>query len=176
MQLPTALASFDIRITGGSDYLWNCFGDAKPYLLESDNEHCTLGVVFDTHTQRVLIFEAWDKLREREYIWIEPTVRDAYEQEHKDRGFVFLESMDDKRFTEVDVEEDILEKAQAMHQGLSYDERVLVNVDMDDAVFLKVARAAHEMDVTINEFAERALEEFVNNHKHLLEESKDATA
>jgi hypothetical protein len=98
------------RITGGSDYGWQCYGtnsqildfqniDKKPYA------HC----VFDRETQTVYEIVVEVPNHTQAYRWINLDFRDAYYKESNDRGLDPNNAWDNVSFTHVDTEELILE-------------------------------------------------------------------
>lgn len=48
---------------------------------------------------------------------------------------------------------------------------VNIEIDIDNATFLKIAQMAHEKDITFNEMAIEILNEFIDKNKDLLDES-----
>jgi hypothetical protein len=160
----------DFKITGGSDYGWDCFGPNARYM---DSESETLNeygvhAVFDTMDQKVYCIEAWDYPNDRAYRWIDPAYVKAHAKACAKHNVDLYSACDTMNFTDLDVEADILEKAKAIVLQETYDERVQVQVDMSDSDMLKYMKLAHEMDITFNELVEQALKEAID----LAEESK----
>jgi hypothetical protein len=153
------------KITGGSEYGWDCFGPNARYLDCDDSEGCdgaySINAVFDSRTQQVYIVEVWDYANDREYRWIDK----AYVKDHMKacakHNVDLYESMDGRNYIDLDVEEDILEKANALVNGVEYDTRVKVPVDFSDEDLLHYMKLAHELDITFNELVERALKEAI---------------
>jgi predicted HicB family RNase H-like nuclease len=58
-----------------------------------------------------------------------------------------------------------MEKAQAIVAVQDYDTRISVPVDFTDEEILRYAKLAHEKDITLNQFIEQALREFLEHHK-----------
>lgn len=156
------------RITEGSEYLWTCFGP-NAYQMDSWNGvhgkggH-TVCMVFDTHTQTVYSLEAWDYTNDRCYRWINPDYIDAYKEECLGRNIDYDEAFDDVKFIDLELAEDILEKAQAIVEGREYDTRVQVPLDLPDDVLFQMMKLAHERDLTLNEFAEDMLRDFIKDY------------
>lgn len=158
------------RITEGSDYLWACYG-SDVYQLDSWNgkhngpgSH-TINIVFDTQTQIVYEMQAWDHNTDRAYRWIHPDYVDAVKTEYLTRGIDFNEACDDLKFTDLDVEEDIIEKATAIAAGSEYDERVQLTLDLTDEEKFRLMSMAHEKDMTLNQFVEHMLESEIERLK-----------
>lgn len=59
--------------------------------------------------------------------------------------------------------------ARELVEEITYNDDGTVNIPLDltDNEFLKIARAAHELDITINEFMVRAVEEEINREKNI---------
>ena len=151
------------RITEGSDYLWRCYGN-DVYQLDSSNtenigpdQGYNVAIVFDTKTQVVYEMQAWDYSTDRAYRWIHPDYVNAVKVEHISRGINFNDACDDIKFTDLDVEEDIIEKSTAIANGQPYDNRVLLSLDLTDHEKFTLMMMAHEADVTFNTFIENLL-------------------
>jgi hypothetical protein len=119
----------------------------------------TICIVFDTVDQTVYEMEAWDYCNEREYRWIHPDYFKAHKKEAKKRGLKHRNSFDDRNFIDLDVEEDILEKARAIFLGEEYDTRVTIQLEIGEENEIMLMRLAHENDMTVNQYVEKILKE-----------------
>lgn len=153
----------DYRITEGSAYQWQCFGP-DAYCLDSwngDQEGHTLSIIFDTRDQTVYQTQVYDYARNRAYRMTNPDFKQEFDQECEDRDVRDIAWEDDEvgsvGYVDLDVEEDFIEKAEAIIHGLDYDTRVQVPVDFSDQELLTYMKLAHEQDITFNELVERAL-------------------
>ena len=149
------METIDYKITDGDEYCWQCYGP-NARSLDSwngqwDDTGNTVTMVFDTKTQVVYQMEAWDYKNEREYRWLNPDFKDAFEAESKQRGISSVESLDDKKFIDLETTEDILEKARAIVLGEKYDTRVSVPINLSEAETLALMLMAHEQDITFNQ-------------------------
>jgi len=151
------------RITEGSEYGWQCFGP-DAYRLDSwngDQDGHTLSILFDTRTQAVYQVEAIDYKNERAYRFTNPEFKQDFEDEVQDRGIDDMAwERDDGspvQYTDLEVEEDWLEKARAIANEEDYDTRVSVPVDFTDEELLEYMIMAHQRDQTFNQFVEEAL-------------------
>ena len=154
------------RITEGSDYGWNCYGP-NAYQLDSWNgnqDGYSIGIVFDTDTQVVYQMDAHDYKNSRAYRWIHPDYKKKNDQETLERMIDADEAWDDVRYVDLEVADDMLEKARAIASDLDYDTRVSVPIDLDDSELLHLALAAHKEDVTLNQYIGKILEQAVKNH------------
>lgn len=152
------------RINEGSEYMWSCYGDSV-YQLDSSNPEYTgpdqgynVAVVFDTKTQVVYEMQAWDYALDRAYRWIHPDYVNAVKAEYLSRQIDFSEACDELKFTDLDVEEDIIEKATAIANGQPYDTRVQLTLDLTDEEKFRLMTMAHERDLTLNQLIESVLE------------------
>lgn len=160
----------DYRITEGSDYQWACFGPTA-YRLDSwngDQDGHTVSVLFDTHSQEVYQVEAFDYSNERAYRMTNPKYKDLYNEEceHRDVMDMAWERDDGTpvEYVDLDVEEDFIEKARAIVNGVEYDTRVKVSVEFTDDELLTYMKMAHDRDMTFNEFVEMALQSAIDSH------------
>ena len=151
----------DYRITEGSEYLWKCFGPNAHSLdcWNGDFEGFSIGIVFDTKNTTVYKFEAHDYNKQNSYRWIHPNYREAHNNESKSRGVDIKEAYDDVNFIDIDVADDIIEKATHIVMGIDYDERVQVPLDLPESLMNKLFRIAHDQDITLNELVENILKE-----------------
>lgn len=166
--------TIDYRITEGCDYGWDCFGP-KAYCLSSWNgEHDghSFSITFDTEFQTVYQVEAFDYQRNRAYRLIHPDCVKDYQEEAKYRQIDPNEAWDDVKFVNLETDEDWLEKAQAIISGEDYDTRVSVPLNIPKDELLVIFQAAHERDMTLNEFVEEALKEAIADFERDPEEFK----
>ena len=75
------------------------------------------------------------------------------------------QAWDDVDYVDLETNDDWLEKAEAIFAGEDYDTRVQVPVDFSDEDLLEYMKMAHDMDITFNEFVERALIKAIKDHK-----------
>lgn len=159
----------DYRITEGSEYGWRCFG-SYAYCLDSWNgeyDGYTISIVFDTQTQTVYEAEAWDYARNRVYRLRHPDYVAAYDAEAKQRGIDPNQAMknDDGtplKYIDLEVEEDWLDKAGSIVQGLDYDTRVQMPITLPDDALFRLMQLAHEQDLTLNQFMENILRDEID--------------
>jgi len=160
------LEVIDLKITGGEDYYWGCYGSNARF-LESDYSaangySCT--AIFDSETQTVYELEAHDFNNERSYRWINPDYEFLMIAEANKRGVSKDNAYDGVEFVDV-ILEDFFEKASAIVSGDEYDTRVIVPIDFDDATFMFIAKAAHAKDITLNKFVEGVIVEQIARMK-----------
>lgn len=152
--------TIDYRITEGSEYSWNCFGDFAYNLSywSGDDDGQSLTVLFDTRDQTVYQVEVHDYDTGRSYRWTHPDYIEAYQQECSDREVDDI-AYDGVKYTDLDVAEDWLEKARAIYLQEDYDTRVQVPLELSDDQLFQLMKLAHEQDVTLNALVEGILRE-----------------
>lgn len=161
------METVNFRITEGSDYGWQCFGP-NAYRLDSwngDQDGHTVTIVFDTGTQTVYQLEAFDYARSRAYRWTNPDFRAAHEQESSEHGEWAGMAWDDVKFVELELAEDLLDKARAILSGQDYDTRVQVPIDLPDQELFQIMKMAHDRDITLNKMVEEILTLAVEQHR-----------
>jgi hypothetical protein len=160
------METVDYKVTEGSDYCWNCYGD-NAYRLDSwnqDQEGHSISIVFDTRTHVVYEVSAYDYTCSRAYRLINPDYKSAFEAEAAGRGVMENQAWDDVNYVDLETDEDFLGKAQAIVAGEDYDTRVSVPVDFTDEELLTYMKLAHDRDITFNQFVETALQAAIDEH------------
>ena len=122
------------------------------YGLNSSRLLCAYDIV----SQEVLEIMAEDHFAGRTYLW---QVEDV-----KSNDLNRFRNIKIGNIVELEAEEDILEKSEAIFNGVPYDTRIIIPVDITDADFLMFAKAAHKLDITINEFMEKAIRDMVEKY------------
>jgi hypothetical protein len=144
------------RITGGSEYQWECFGHNARYLDSEFPDRYCASIVFDAQTQVVYEATVCDYSANRAYRWLNPDFKSEFEHEVQSRG-VQDQAWDEVGYTDLDVAEDFLTKAAAIVAGESYDTRITVPLEMSDSEMLGLMTMAHEQDITLNQLVEQIL-------------------
>jgi len=158
----------EYKISDGYEYQWGCYGP-NARAMSYDNgkqgdENSIVYIVFDTKTQFVYEMQAWDGHNNKEYRWIHPGYIEGHAAEAKRRGIDFKESCEFSKFVDLELPEDMLEKASAIYREEDYDERIMVRLDLDqDSLFL-LMEMAHEADLSLNQFVEHILREDMKKH------------
>ena len=169
------METVNYRITEGSDYGWDCYGDHTHSLSSWNGVHGAGGwsvdIVFDTQTQVVYEASVCDYTQDRAYRIINPTFVESHKKESEMRGVNLNQAWDETDYIadyiDLEVDGDWLEKAQAIVAGLDYDDRVQMSVDFSDEDLLKYMKAAHQQDVTFNQFVEQAIRTAIQHHQLL---------
>ena len=158
----------DHRITGGSEFGWNCYPDARYLDYESDFAH--LSVVYNIHDQQIYQAEvsvnadAWEE-EPSPYRWLNPDYKDDMIAESKKRKVKWKQAWDDVKWVELETKEDFLEKAKAIFNGEKFDTRIQIPINLDDPTMLKLFIEAHKRDITLNKMVEIILQEVIDRHR-----------
>jgi hypothetical protein len=168
MKLNEVNLALNHKITGGSEYGWKCYPDARYLDYESDYAH--VSVLYNTTDQTVyqaevsVKSEAWDEDK-KPYRWLNPDYVDSFYKESKKRKVDTDIAWDDVKWIDLEMEEDFLEKATSLFSGEECDTRVQFPIDIDDELILKLSMEAHKRDITLNKMIEIILQEVIDNHR-----------
>lgn len=152
----------EYKITEGSEFGWNCFG-YNAYSLDywsGDQAGFGMSIVFDRKTQEVYEVQVCDYNEDTPaaYRYINPDYYQEYQKELKSRG-VLDEAWEGVKWVDLEVFEDWVEKATAIRDGVDYDKRIVIPLDLGDAEFTMLAKLAHEADMTLNQYVEKIIEQ-----------------
>lgn len=154
------LNTIGYRITGGSEYQWQCYGKLAQ-TIDSDRKanraDYSASVVFDRDDQLVYEVTVCDYNNRRAYRMINPDFKLGHDQEAADRNVLATQAWDDINYVDLEVPEDWLEKTRAIIAGEKYDPRVSVPLEMSDDEMLRLMTMAHEQDITLNQLVEQIL-------------------
>lgn len=152
------------KITGGSEYGWHCWPDAR--FLDYEGDYAHVSVVFNSQTQEIYSAEINDKKNaHKPYRWMNPVFKDNYLNECEERGADPNQAWDDTYWYDLETEEDWLDKATAMFAGEEFDTRVQIPLTLSKDELHKLMEMAHERDVTLNKMVEIILEEMIERQR-----------
>ena len=159
----------DYKITEGGTFGWSCYGPNAYQLSSWNSIHgkggWSFNIVFSTKTQKVYEVTVCDYINNRAYRMIAENKRDKHSKESKSRDVELNKAWDDVEYVDLDVDEDFLEKSQAIVLGEDYDTRVMMSLELPNDIIVQAALAAHERDITLNDYINLALAELVNKVK-----------
>jgi hypothetical protein len=160
----------DYRITEGSDYGWQCYGD-NSYTLDSWNGvhgkgGYSFSIVFSTKTQKVYEVSVCDYTNDRAYRMINPSKIEKHNKEAESRDVNLNEAWDDVDYVDLEVDDDFIQKCLAIKAGKDYENTVSVPLDLPDDMLLEAAMNAHRQNITLNEYINNALLAMMEEFKH----------
>jgi len=164
----------EYRITEGSDYGWQCYG-SNVYMLDSWNgEHDghSFSIIFDTKDQTVYEVQAHDYVHNRAYRMINKDFQKNNRKEAKRRDVSKDEAWEEVDYVDLEVDDDFIQKCLAIAAGEDYSTDVSIPIDLPDHELMVLFKAAHEADMTFNDFVNQALRtalednSFVDRIKH----------
>jgi len=149
------------RICEGSS--WNGFAPGA-YSLDywnGDQDGHSLCVIFNTQDQTVYSVQVCDYKNNRAYRFTHPEHRKDLDKE----------AWDDVKWCDLDVEEDWLEKAQAIVDGRDYDTRVQLPLELGEDELFRLMSMAHERDITLNQLVTEIIQRVIDREElRILEE------
>lgn len=167
MKIDEVNETFRHRIIGGSGYMWTCYGPNARYLdYESENGYGS--AVYDTDTlevYEVTVNDIEDKFR---YRWLNPLSVELYKSECLDRNIDPNNAWDNVSWNDLEVASDFCSKASAIFDGVEFDVRVEVPLDIDNDVILTLALEAHKRDITLNKMVELLLHQAIAEYKPVI--------
>ena len=151
----------DYRITEGSDYCWQCYGNDVQMLdsWNGEQDGHSFTVIFDTKTQVVYEVQAHDYVHNRAYRMINEDFRKKNKKEAKKRDIDKDNAWDDVDYVDLEVDDDFLQKCLSIKAGEDYDTRVSIPLEFSDEELLTYMKLAHDLDITLNQLVEQALRE-----------------
>ena len=152
------------RITEGSDFMWHCYG-TDAYQLDSWNgeqDGHSFCIIFDTKDQTVYEVQAHDYTNQRAYRMINPDYKKKMRKEAKRRDVDRNEAWDTVDYVDLEVDDDFIQKSLAIQAGEDYDTDVCVPLDLPDDLLMFAFKAAHEQNLTFNEFVNQVLRDFID--------------
>jgi hypothetical protein len=144
----------DYRITEGSDY--NPYA-SRAYALSSwsgDQDRYSFELIFNTDTQEVYCVEACDYANARAYRLINP---DYVNTPHD------MQAWDDVEWIDLEVDDDFIQKALAIKEGKKYGTCIPIPLTLSDEDMLVLFHKTHQADVTVNQYVEDVLRQFLEN-------------
>lgn len=165
MHLSKVNEAMEHRISGGSEYGWTCWPNARWLDYESDYAHAS--VVFNSKTQEIYTAEVNDKAdKHKPYRWLNPLYKEAMYKEARTRRVDANRAWDQTMWYDLETQEDWLAKASAMMRGEEFDTRIQVPLTLKNDELFKLMTMAHERDITLNQMVEIILQEMIDRYKN----------
>lgn len=157
----------DYKITEGSDYGWGCYGP-NAYTLDSWNGVHGAGgysfsIIFSTKTQKVYEVSVCDYTNDRAYRMIAENKKEKHRAEAKDRDVNLNEAWDDVEYTDLEVDDDFIQKCLAIKAGEDYSTDISIPIDLPDHELMHLFKLAHESNMTFNDYVNQVLREVLED-------------
>jgi hypothetical protein len=160
------------RITEGSDFQWQCFGP-NAYNLDVQVgawDSNSASIIFDRVTQEVYQATCYDYKNNRAYrLFGSDDFRRLHTAEALVRKVEYNQAWDDVRYTELEVEEDFMEKMTAIMSGQEYDTMVSIPLDLDRDTLHDLMLRAHAKNITLNEMVAEILQLAIDHAEEIVE-------
>ena len=155
----------DYRITEGGEYGWQCYGP-NAYCLDSWNGvhgkgGYSFSIVFSTKTQKVYEVTVCDYTNDRAYRMIVENKREKHRKESESHTISLNQAWDNVDYVDLEVDDDFIQKCLAIKAGEPYSTDVSVPLDLPDDLMMFAFKAAHEQNITFNEYVNRALRDLI---------------
>jgi len=154
----------EYKLTEVDKFQWLCYGDhAYNFSYWNDEKihhgEFSMNAIVRLNSMVLEAVEVCDYKNNRAYRWFNPNTgaREAYIKEGPAHGENYRQAWDDIDFTELEVLDDFIAKAEAIRDGRDYDTRVTIPIDISDTDFASIARMAHDRDITFNQMIEHIL-------------------
>jgi hypothetical protein len=151
----------DYKITEGGEYGWQCYGH-NAYCLDSWNGvhgkgGYSFNIIFSTKSQKVYEVSVCDYTNDRAYRMINPKFVEKHRKEAEHKSELANQAWDDVNYVDLEVDDDFIQKCLAIRAGEDYSTDVSIPLDLPDDLLLFAFKAAHEQNITFNEYVNKAL-------------------
>lgn len=165
MKLKDWLFITDGRVTDGSEFSFDCYGD-RAYTMSYWNgfhreAEASTSVVYDRDTFEVYETDVYNGANNKAYVWRDPRWADLFKAELTAKNCNFASDFPE---IELEVAEDFTEKATAILNGEEYDSRIKIPLDLNKDQMFALMVAAHEGDITLNELIDVVLRQAIDQH------------
>jgi predicted HicB family RNase H-like nuclease len=155
------LEAGNYRITEGSDFGWQCYGQDAYMLDVQVGAHDTnsSGIIFDRVTDEIYQATCYDYDNGRAYrLYGSAEIQQNSVAEAEKRSVSNNQAWDEVSYTDLEVDEDFLEKMTAIMSNTQYSTDISVPVDLDQETLHQLMLMAHAADMTLNKFVEKILQ------------------
>jgi hypothetical protein len=103
-----------------------------------------------------------DYTNDRAYRMIVENKQAKHRKESQSRAVNLNQAWDDVDYVDLEVVDDFIQKALAIKAGEDYENTVSVPIDLPDDLMMFAFRAAHEADMTLNDWMNQMLRGFID--------------
>lgn len=154
MYLDEINVALNHRISGGGEWGWQCWSNAR--FIDYESDYAYVSVVYNNTNQ--LVYSAEVSLKSVDgtedkyppYRWLNPEFKDALIAESATRNVLLNQAWDDVTWSDLELASDFLGKAKGIFNNTPIDIRIKVSVDIEDSVLFKLMTEAHNKDITLN--------------------------
>lgn len=157
MKLEDFLQTIQYRISSGASYVLESFGEICRLFHFVDKQENTVGSFLLNSQQKIIIIEVRERKENLFYRWVDKKYLSSITQEEE----IYLDKKE--TYYLIEVEADILEKVKSIVNNEVVDQRVIVELDLDDDMIEVLTKAAEIKGITIDQFVEEALKEMTEN-------------
>jgi hypothetical protein len=158
------LSNIKYELTAGEKYQWECWKNARYY--ESVGDGYSVEMVADSIRKTVYQITMADTTKDVTYRWLNPDHIGAYLSECKERRINPDETDDEGgRYSDTESADDILTKIKCIVNNLPYDKTVVLQICLPHLLIVEIALAAHEQNITLNQFVAQALKSMIDSSK-----------
>ena len=156
----------DFKITEGSNYGWGCYGPNSFTLDSWNGVHgkggYSFSIVFSTKSQKIYEVSVCDYTNDRAYRMINPKFQEKHRKEALARDVNLNEAWDSVDYTDLEVDDDFIQKCLAIKAGEDYSTDISIPIDLPDEVLMFAFKQAHEKNMTFNAFVNQVLRDFID--------------
>jgi hypothetical protein len=156
----------DYKITEGSDYGWQCYGPNSFTLDSWNGVHgkggYSFSIVFSTKSQKIYEVTVCDYTNDRAYRMINPKFQEKHRKEAENLSVNLNQAWDDVDYVDLEIDDDFIQKCLAIRAGEDYSTDVSVPLDLPDDLLMFAFKAAHEQNITFNEYVNQALRSLID--------------
>lgn len=151
------------KINEGYEYGWNCYGPNAYGLNSYEDEQYSITIIFDTKDQTVYCLEAVDYRKDLAFRIFNPDYIQAYKDKVK-YSQVNDVAYENVKFIDLELVSDFYQKAKAIVENTPYDNRVNIELELEDHEVLYLYEQAHKHDITLNQMVEKILWNVIKEH------------
>jgi hypothetical protein len=155
MKIQEVLERFGYKLSGGSKYCWNCYGD-NAWRVEYQEE---VEFIFDLISNELYEVNVWCAERQESLIYVTPKFEIALYDEADERGFPI--AVENKVFSLPSILQ--LAEQQIAGEDLDLDLCNFIEVNLEGDVYEQAKELADAKGISMEEYVSQALEEWHNN-------------
>ena len=145
----------EYRINDAWEHQWSSYPNGQ--VLGYINDFANAQMMFNRESQDVIELTVFSENGGSHYRWINPLYQEEIQDEATKRNVDHSQACENEKWIDLETTDDFFEKASAMLINAEFDPRIQIPLELEDAELLVAMKAAHELDITFNQYMERAL-------------------